>query len=429
MSDHDKNQDPQPDPTTNARSAPLDLSGKTVDEQLVLLAGEMANSIGEMRKHGGAVAQVQKDLTDVRQLFLTEQQATAKVIADVRDILAVKHGQSGADDYRWEMKKWMHHIFAHKSGREVADWAKDGNLAIEKADYTTTTGATAGYMVPTTLMPDLVEISLIYGGIKGRVQSQQMPAGGKMDVSADLVLPTAGYQTNQGTDMAEGGGTLQQDTLTTALCGGFCKIANELLESEIIGFVDWFVSRMAQSIDRVTETGILTGDDDAVGDGTDPPHNGVINTTGCNDQTNIADSTIGSLLTFISEAAADHEASGDPTLNTIVVTPAKLIAMAQDALGATGLGGVLTWGDPVNGIPPKFFGYDIIAHPGAQVSTTHYAIMLNHGSVVVGETRRLAVDLNPYGTGWTSNESWLKVHTHNDFTMGVPDAHSFADYT
>jgi len=401
-----------------------------LETKFVDMTERMADAVEKFNGLAEAQQKAQEDSNDLRKIFITEQEKTALELVELRAFLTNKHGKSGADDWRRELQNFIVGVFYAKQGLPLPDGAKLANdHEIKAADFTTTTGATAGYLVPDFLMPDIMELARIHGNLYPLIGNKYtLPAGASLKVNSELALPSAYWRRAQGGAITEASATYAQDTITSVLCGSIVKITNELLSQPGVGFADSISVKMVSAVVRAMETGIISGDTTGADD-TDPPSEGIINDSGTNSQTDISNSTPAKLLAFLTECVADYEASSRMGENVLILSPAKLFAMAQDALTATGLTSMLTFGDIHKGIPPTFFGYPIIMHPGAQVSTTHYGILTNPGALVLGESGQMAIDLNPLGDGWSSNESWLRVMTHVDWSMGQPKAHHYAEYT
>jgi hypothetical protein len=104
--------------------------------------------------------------------------------------------------------------------------------------------------------------------------------------------------------------------------------------------------------------------------------------------------------------------------------PAKWNAVKNDAIVSS------YWGvNLLSGGPEMFNGYRVIPHPGMLISATYWAAMFDPAEVVYANSGQIAIDLNPLGSGWHSNETALRVFTHSDWEFGSAAHYSKADYT
>jgi HK97 family phage major capsid protein len=369
----------------------------------------------------GKVDQVQSDLA-------RQEEIAGQKFTEMRQYLETKHGKSGAEDYFNLFGKWICGMNAVHRGLPVPDDCKAAGLDFEKATITTGTSGTA-YLVPSLLSPAMFESKNLYGSIISRMQRYTVAAGQQMAFNADATDPVAGWQA-QGAAIAETTGTWSQSTVTPKLVGSWVDAGNELLAVPGVGYGEKIAQRMLKAIVKAEETGILQGDDDGDDDGTDPPSDGILtSTSGCTDKTNIAASTIAAYVNFIADCIDTYEGLIDNGEATLILTPAKAMALAAQTVHATNLPGALTWADPRTGLPGQLMGYEWVAHPGAKVSTTHYAILAELGEQVYANSGKLAVDFNPWGAGFKSNTTTIRVITHSDWCFPKAANICFADYT
>jgi hypothetical protein len=79
-------------------------------------------------------------------------------------------------------------------------------------------------------------------------------------------------------------------------------------------------------------------------------------------------------------------------------------------------------------MPGKIMGYDYFAHPGAQISTAHYASLLNLDEVIYANSGKLSVDFNPFGSQFLNNATDIRVITHTDWAFPQASNICFGDY-
>lgn len=369
------------------------------------------------------VEKVKAELADALERAKASEKAAeviAQDVAEMRKATTAAYGPSGAKDYAHEFGAFIqaaHHVKT-KPGAPLPDHLK------ARADYVTTTDAQGGIFVPTLLDPMIREIIEVHGKLWPYLRKITVPAGQAIEVPYDSTLPTMTWRTTQGADMTEDAGPIGfgDDDLRPALLHDYVAIANELLESSVINIGEVFATRMISKGIRAIEAGILVGNDSST-----HPHDGIIqisNDSGdVNTQSALATPTFALVANFIGECIADAEGSADTSAYQLITTPAVANVLASEAVGASELTGMLTWGDPRSGVPGRLMGYDFLTHPSC-VSTTNRMILAPLGNITVAWTGGFAVDFNPYGyassnaEGWVANETLMKVQTHADYGLG-----------
>jgi len=356
----------------------------------------LENTVEQVEKAVETVGNLEKGFADVKE----SNAQVAKDVLELRAFMEAKHGASGADDFDAEMNKFLSKAFRHSRGDKAV------------ADFTTTTDATAGYLVDDILSSELFEIGDVYGTILDRCTNLTVPAGSTMKVNKDATLPTAYWRTAQGTAMTEAEATFGQASLTPALVGAYIKAANELLESPGVGFGSLMAARMARAVLKAKEDAILIGTSAG-----DEPTDGLLVVAGVNSQTAITEMDFADLVSFLGEAAADYAPSADPTQNVLLLDPVKYLAFLGQATAATMPG--FSWADPATGQPARVFGYEIVVHPSMYDASDYYIGLGDLANIVTASSGEVRVDFNPY-SGWTSNETWMRVFTHFDYEVMIP---------
>jgi HK97 family phage major capsid protein len=383
------------------------------------LIHDLADSVKDVAADVKHVKAIGRELED------TKAQITglAADVSQYRALTERMYGKSGGEDYRHQLGNFI-----------KAAYHKQRNLPMPSelkaaADYVTTTDAQGGYLVPDGLRPAITAITEVHGKIFPRVTKVTIPPGQAVDVPYDSTLPTMTWRTSQGSAGTEDAGPIAfgADTLRGAWLHDYVKLSNELLTSSSISIADAFAVRMISKGVRAIETGILVGDDSG-----DHPHDGIITDAGSGSptvhtQSPLATPTFANVATFFAESIEDHEGLADETENVFITTPSVAVRLATEAVGSSELKGMLTWGDPRNGVPGSILGYDFIRHP-ACYSTTHRVVLAPLSKIVVGWTGTFSIDFNAF-SGWTHNETWMMVSTHADYVLGNKDMYSHAVVT
>ncbi len=351
---------------------------------------------------------------------MVEKQAVQ--IAELRNLLKKDYGKSGAQDWAQELGKFLCGVFHHKMTGKVPDELKvsgyDYDAPITKA-YTIGTGATMGYLIPTLLMPGIIALRQVQGKIMSRVTKMVLPPLASMTINSDDVLPTVAYVA-EGTALGEvTTAAVAKDTVSPKMVGGFITAQNELLNYPGIGFAEQMAVRFMNAIIQHEEKGMVGGT--VAGS---YPSEGIISASApsaINAQTALATATVQNILAFIAECVADQNYAEVIEANQLIISTARYWYLAGQAVG-TNVGAALAWADPAKGIPPNLFGYTIIPHSGALVGATHSILLGDLSTVQFAHSGEMAVDFNPYPSGWAANQSLMKVMTHSDWSIGATKA-------
>lgn len=394
--------------------------------------GEIRDTVKASRERTEAtateVAKVAADLATLKSDTERDLVKVAKQSAQVRRDLAMKYGPSGADDWLIETQKFLRGVTAAKFGGRIPDADVFGEkvadlVAKAAADFTTTTDATAGYLLPSVLMPGIRELLDIYGNFYPAVTKVKAPAGHAVKMNRDSARPTATWRGTQLSGITEsgagGGGTdstynVAQDTVVSELLGSFVQIANELLGSPHVNFAAVLTVRMLHAILRKLEFGLISGTE-----GAGEPSDGLIADAG--DRGSIASMTFENLITFLQRCITANEYAFDTMRNKLIMTPADALALASQSVGTSELKGMLVWGDPRKGVPTTVMGYELLIHPAANNGTNKHVLLVDPGAVTLVEDSAPSVDVSAHaGNAFTENASILRVFNHYDWNIGQP---------
>jgi len=386
------------------------MSEETKDNALNEAVEQIEKAVGKVDESTKSVIEVEKSLSELQ----TSNAQVVKDVVEMRAYLEAEHGKSGAQDFEHEMSKFISKAFKHNKTNKTSAGFNEKAVA----DYTTTTDATAGYLVDDILAKEIFGIGDAYGNILPRTTQITVPAGTTLKVNKDLLLPIATWRaTGQGVAMDEDESTFAQATLTPALLGSYVKIANELLDSPDIGFGGIMSARMARSILLAKETAILAGDLENA-EPTDGLLNGGLAT---NDQTAITTLGFDDVAAFLGECIVDYAPSGNPAENQILMTQGEYLGLIASGAILTTPG--FSFSDPANEQPARIYGYEIVTHP----QMSGFIALGNLKDILVANSGQMSVDFNPYATtGWTANETWMRVFTHCDYEIMQPNQWSKA---
>lgn len=413
-----------------------DLGVSIMDEaikEITAKVGGISDAVKEAKEAAQSeIEAVKKELAEKSEAVIKtrdELELLAKDVAEQRKFFEGRHGKSGAEDVNEVLNKWLKGAYYHRMNRgEVPDQYKiDGyeykrtQLDQQKAaaDFTTTTDATAGYLVPSLVREEVYAQKDLYGNILPLTTKVTCPPGVTMTIPRDLALPDASW-TVQGIAITEMEETFQGGTVAPKLVGSHANIANEMMEAPGADIGQVLTSRMLRAIVRAEEGGIIAGDTT-----NGAPHDGVIVETGISDQTNFGDDTHETLSIFITESLVDNDLLYNQDTSIITMHPSKWRAIKSDTIADQ-------YGDVINkimGAKDSFEGYTVLPHPACLITATYWACMFDPAEIIFANSGQMAVDFNPFGTGWHSNETALRVFTHSDWELGTKAHYSIADWT
>jgi len=353
-----------------------------------------------------------------------------KIAVDARDAakaqvqLARVYGKSGSRDYLNDLSKFLRAGFiASKGGTpdgiEIAGVEAKELLTKAAVSFTTTTDATAGYLMPDLLLPGIQELQDIYGNFYPLVTKVTAPAGVAVKINKDNVRPTAYWRGTQASGLTEEATPMsfQQGSIISELLGTYIVIANELLNNPSANFSAVAVMRMVKAINDKLEDGLIKGLESG-----DEPSDGII--ADATSQGSIASMTFAHLVTFLQSCIADNKYAFNPARNKIFMTPEDVMALATEAVGASELTGMLVWGDPRKGVPTTFLGYEVIVHPSFDNGTNKYVMLGDPSTITLVEDGSLGIDYSPHASDGTKhafvdNSTMLRVLGHYDWDIGI----------
>lgn len=353
-------------------------------------------------------------------------------LVSLRKMLEHNLGKSGAMDFNRELDLFVKAVWHQKARRKMPQW-----LEKAAADYVTDVDATGGYLAPTLLANEVIKLSLAHGQIFPAVNKVTVPPGTAIVFPYESVLASVAWRAGTSSGIQGLAGTEVDphvawgaDTLRPEWINGYVKISNEAMTSPGISIPQNLAMQLVAQIVRKIEFGILKG---YVGTATahtgrTAPHNGVLYASSVNEQAAAATVTLALVDKFIGECLADHEGSANTDENTLVTTPA---VAHQLKTGLTQQG--MDWGNVAQGIFPVLRGYRFLTSPfvtrANPTAVRNHILMTPLQKVTVAWSGSFGIDFNDRGEGWTSNETWLMVGTHADFTLGNPAMHHKAVFT
>lgn len=337
--------------------------------------------------------------------------------ARVQAKLATVYGPSGAHEYLHALAKFLRAAHRKTRGMET-----DGDIGgtplsvlVEKTahDFTTTDAGYAGYLVPDILLPGIRELQHIYGNFYPLVTKVSVPAGQSVLINKDSVRPTATWRGTQAAAMTEeaNGTAFTQGSIVTELLGTYVTIANEMLGNPSANFSAVMASRMLDGINKKLEDGLIKG---TTGGG--EPSDGII--ADATSQGTIATMSMANLVTFLQSCIADNAYAFRTDRNKIFMTPADILALATEAVGASELTGMLVWGDPRKGVPTTVLGYEVVVHPSFDNGTNKHVMLGDPSTITLIEDPAFSVNFSEH-VGFTDNNTVLRVLNHYDWNIGI----------
>ena len=352
-------------------------------------------------------AQLEKDMATV------EEKAAAHLKL-ATETLSKSYGRVGAEDFVDEFGKWIRGVHSEQKLRQPSqETFKSGQKVAEvikaTTEFSTTTGATAGYLIPTLLRPGFVELKDIYGNLYPRVQKFTSPPGQAVVVNNQNGVPTAAWQSAQNAAITQNDPnthTYDDDTLVPKLLYVVEKMSNELVTNPYIGFAAMTAMTAAKAVNRKLEYDMLAA--------ASSPHAGVV--AASTDQGTIGSATIALVGSFIKAAIADNAYAIDPTRNCLFLHPRDAITLALQSVSSTNLPGMLVWGDPLKGIPTTFLGYSVIVHPGCNNGTNTFAFLGDPQNIILAEGPSYVMDFSDQ-VAFLNFQTAMRVGNHYDYVV------------
>ena len=363
----------------------------------------LANEIKEMQDiTGESDADIKKLATNV-----------ARHDAKLESLL----GKSGAQDYSMEFAKLIRAMYMEKIGAKMGpDEMIDGIHAkeyLEKAaiTFTTTTDATAGYLIPEIFIPTITQLRHAYGGFYPMLTKITAPPGVGVLFNEESAKPVAAWRaaqhpgtlTEEATPMTWG-----QDTVTSILMYVLITIANEMLANPSLNFSSVATVRMLTAMNRKLEYGVIAG---TTGNG--EPSDGIL--ADATDQGTMATMSFASLITFLKDCITDDESAEDTSVYKIGMTRWDALTLAGEQ-GVTA--GSLIWGDAHRGIPNMLMGYELITHPAFNNGTAKYATLFDPSAISLVEDPGFGIDMSEH-VNFKENKTALRVTQHYDWNLGI----------
>lgn len=368
-------------------------------------------------------AEMEKSVKDAADRAATAEEKAAAIekahadsMSEVRALMAIKTSEPEAKELVNDMGSFIKASYAHWRNKTPMP-----ESLVQKAvvDFVTTADATAGYLVPTMFNQVILYANEMYGKLLALpgLRVLPVPAGVEMNIPVRSTNPIAAWGT-QGVDMTEAEHVYTRATVRPKRLSIYEKASNEMLGAPGTGFREDVTAGFLQALVKAKEVGLFQGDDSGT-----HPHDGIFVASTVHDNTNLG-GTIASLMTFIQESAASNPELGDENA-VIFMPPAKRLAHIAN-LGVTSTNVMATFINKVFNVA----GYDVHQHPACLVSTTSWATMFLPKDLIVADTGNLAFDWNPFGGGWTANETWFRAVTHMDWSLkgGMSNAFQKADF-
>jgi len=339
-------------------------------------------------------------------------------VTELKQFLTINHGKSGEEDFNDLFGKFVKGCWEHARYGKVNEENKIDGYEYGAKALDSITDASAGYLVPEIMAPTLYAAKDIYGTLTPLMAKMTVPAGQTALINRENAKPVAAYRVaGQNQNIPTTGPTYAQDTVTPMLIGSLITVSNELLEARGVNYTATVAPQMLRAIVVAEEDSYLIGQEAAT---QTSPSDGILIEAG----TDAGASVIGGndltdWLAFIAEAAAGNQHLYRPTETVIVTTPNRVYSLAASAVG-TNVGQALAWADPVNGVPGRILGFPFLGHPGANDGSKDWACMFNPMHFLIANSGKMAVDVNPLGSGFKTNSSDIRVFTHTDFSMNNP---------
>ena len=390
---------------------------KETAEKLIPKFDELAKANAEAVKVAEANASALADLEKANAAVEEKVGIAGAKITELKQFLAHTNGKSGEQDFDNLFGKWMTGCWEHTKFGRVSDQNKIEGYEFEQKALDSTTAASAGYLVPEVMAAALYAAKDIYGTLTPLMAKMTLAAGQTALINRENAKPVAAYRvTGQNANIPTTDPTYAQDTVNPMLIGSLITVSNELLGAPGVNYTATVAPAMLRAIVLAEEDSFLKGQEAAT---QTSPSDGIIIEAGVDvGAAVIGGNDLTDWLAFIAEAAAGNEHLYRQTETVIVTTPNRVYSLAASAVG-TNVGQALSWADPVNGTPGRIIGHPFLGHPGAN-TTKDWGVMFNPQHFLIANSGKMAVDVNPLGSGFKTNSSDIRVFTHTDFSMNNP---------
>jgi HK97 family phage major capsid protein len=396
--------------------APTDDGG---DGSLAIIkqVGAKVDKMAEASEASSAkVEEIAEELATAKVDSEKDLKAMANQVAQVRRDLSKIYGASGADDYLMELSKFLGALYCAKNGMKIPEGqiaGEDIQDLVQKAavDFTTTTAATAGYLLPSMLLPGITMLKDLYGNFYPEVTKITGTPGQSLLLNADAARPVASWRGAQATTIVHEATPMSfgQDTMVSELLGTYITIANELLMAPGVNFGGVSTVRMLKAILTKLEFGLIAG---TTGGG--EPSDGII--ADATDQGTIASMTFALLGTFLKGCITVNDYAYNTQDNAIIMTPYDAISLAMEQGGSPG---ALVWGNALAGVPTTLMGYRLIVHPAANNGSNKHILLGDPKAISLIESASFSVDISgEAGDSFIHNESILRAFNHYDWNLG-----------
>ncbi len=411
----DQNPTPAPD------EAPVVFEGSL--EELQALSATMNTAAAR-------VEEVSHQVEDIAKRQAEQGEALTKGQADLlafKDLFSKKYGPSGMKDVANEINQFVCNLYhtRHPMGTPTKAAAGFGK------DYTTTTDATAGYLIDDVLAKEIFELSDVYGKIINRITNFTVAPGTTIKINRELAQITAGWRSSTGAAVDEGanipaatGGTFAQISMEPFLIGTRFVTSNEMLETPGLGFGAYMARKAARAIIRKREESILKGTHG--GSANDPPSDGLTQDSNITDLTDLSANTAAQHLAFIANCVAAYGPLEDTVDNVLLIPSAKYFGLAGETVNASNA--AFIWANPRENIPTMLFGYELIHHNDMYDGTDYHIACGPLDTIVEILSGQLSIGFNPYGDGWDTNETSVRVFTHANYRTVSPAVWRRAQY-
>ena len=283
------------------------------------------------------------------------------------------------------------------------------------ADFTTSTAATAGNVVPTLISREIDRIAALRANLVSRCRVLNVSPGQAINIPSEGVKALGYIQKTQGGALTELEATFGSTTLRPVPYHAWYTVSNELLNFSDVDFGAIMAESLTEGIDSKLEESLIQGEDSG-----DDPHDGLLVVAGTGDKTNLAASpTEATMCTFLSESVASYASLLDS--GCFMLHPMKYALLIAATVGAA---------SPLLDVTARTFaGRPILLSPSMLISpATYWAALLDPRDIWIASDGLYRLDVDPYGL-FTSNKSRVRMMRHLDFAVVGPSKICKADHS